>query len=75
MTPTPSVSMSHANGAEQPAEAHSCRVYLKLLNPADFARNIITEFCSWTRPKLYKAALLWSSTHRWAIMGPLCVKV
>ena len=32
-------------------------MYLKLLNPPDFARKIITEFCSWTRPNLYKAAL------------------
>ena len=43
-TRTPSVSMSPAKRAEQPAKAHSCRVYLKLLNPPDFARNIITEF-------------------------------
>ena len=38
------VDVSQARRAEQSAEVLSIRVYLKLLNPADFARNIITEF-------------------------------
>ena len=49
--------MSQARRAEQSAEVLSIRVYLKLLNPADFARKIITNSCSWTRPNVSKAAL------------------
>ena len=32
-------------------------MYLKLLVPADFARKMIMNSCSWTRPNVSKAAL------------------